>query len=286
MYSLSDLANLGTPEIIETLDAEAVLAARKAKLLQLAPSYGLTYDTLSLESEPGLILLQEASYEETVLRARGNDIARDAYLYFSRGAGLAHLAAFYDVTRLPGEADDRLKARVILAVQGRSPGGTKARYKSIVMGSSLRVADVEVYRDGLSPVVNIAVFASDNNGVADTTLLNTVRAAVNDDAVRMISDTLNVRSAVVQVVPVTADVWLMPSADVSILTTLQNTLAATWAAQSGIGRDLTVSWLISAIMVSGVQRVVMTSPLADIVMRPYEAVRISTVTLTLRGRDF
>ena len=285
-FTLTDLAALPTPEIIETLDVEAILAARKARFIALCIERGIDYTTLNLESDPGAILLQEASYEETILRARGNDIARDPYLYFSRGAGLDHLAAFYDVVRASGETDDRLKLRVILAIQGRSTGGTAPRYRSVALASSTRVADAVVYRDGIDPTVNVAVFATDNNGMADTALLNTVRAAVTAEDVRMVNDTIAVRSAVVQVVNVTANVWLLPSTAETLLATLAANLPVQWVAESGLGRDLTTSWIVSKLMAGGVQKVAVTAPASDVVVEPFKAVRIGTVTLNLAGRDF
>lgn len=285
-FTLSDLAALPVPEVIETLNYEVTLAARKQKFIELCIAKGIDYTTLDLESDPGAILLEEASYEEIVLRARGNDIAREAYLYFAEGASLDHHAAFYDVTRLAGETDDRLKIRTILAIQGRSTGGTRARYKSIAMGASLRVADVEVYTVGIDPTIRIAVFAADNNGVADSSLLQIVRDAVNADDVRMVNDTIVVTSAVVQVVDITADVWLLPGASETILSTVAADLPGQWIAEGGLGRDLADAWLVSKIMVSGVQRAVITAPVPDIVVAPYTAVRIGTVTLNLRGRDF
>lgn len=285
-FTLSDLAALPTPEIIETISFETLLQSRKDRFIQLCIAAGIDYTTLNLETDPGAILLQESTYEEIALRARGNDIARDAYLYFSVGAGLDHLAAFYDVVRLTGESDDRLRLRVILAIQGRSTGGTAPRYRFVALSSSLRVADAIVYTEGIDPTVRIAIFATDNNGVADAGLLNTVRAAVGAADVRMVNDVLDVRSAVVQVVNVTANIWLLPDTSESILSTIQTNLPAQWAAEGGLGRDLTVAWLVSKIMVGGVQRVTVTAPAADVVVSPFTAVRIGTVTLNLQGRDF
>lgn len=285
-FTINDLAALPVPAIIQPLAYETILAERKQKFRELCTALGFDYTFLDLESDVGAILLQESSFQEMVLRARGNDIAREAYLYFADGSAVDHLAAFYDVVRLPGETDDRLKVRTILAIQGRSTGGTAPRYRSVAMSSSIRVADAIVYREGIDPTVRVAVFATDNNGVADNDLLATVRAAVTADDVRMVNDTIDVRSAVVQVVNVTANVWLLPSTSESILTTVAQQLPAQWAAEGGLGRDLTVSWLISKIMAGGVQRVAVTAPAADVVVSPFTAVRIGTVTLTLQGRDF
>lgn len=285
-FSLADLAALPAPQIIETLAFEAILEARKAGFVAQAGAFGLAYDVAALETDPAIILLQESAAREQLLRARGNDIARAAYLYYARGSEVDHLGAFYDTTRLPGESDERYKVRIILGIQGRSTGGTAPRYRHVAMGASLRVADAFVYPDALGPNVNVAVFATDNNGVADAALLAQVRAAVTADAVRMVNDRLVVRSAVVTVVPVAADVWLLPNTDEAVVATLAAGLPAQWAAQGGLGRDLTSSWLTARLMVDGVQRVSITAPAADTVMQPFEAVRIGAVTLTLRGRAF
>lgn len=284
-FTQNDLAVLGTPDIIETLDFETVLARRTALFVDLMVAAGYDYDASNLELDPAVVLLQEGSYEEVLLRARGNDIARQRYLYWAMGEAIDHLAAFYDVVRLADETDARFVDRIITEIQGRSTGGTAPRYRAVAMGSSIRVADAKVYRIGKDPTVYVAVFAADNNGVADTSLLATVRAAVTADAVRMVNDTIVVRSAVVQVVNVTASVWLQPNSE-DLLASLEAALPGEWEAQSGLGRDLTLDWIKARLMVAGVYRVTPTAPSADVIADPYSAVRIGTVTLNLMGRDF
>jgi phage-related baseplate assembly protein len=285
-FTLDDLAALPVPQIIQTLDYEAILAERMNELVALGNAAGFVYDTAGLESEPGRILVQEAASKEISLRARGNDIARARYLYYARGSEVDHLGAFYDTLRLTGEGDARYKVRIIESIRGRSTGGTAPRYRSVALASSLRVADAIVYTEGVSPQVNVAVFAADNNGVADAGLLAIVSSALNAPTVRMVNDRLNIRSAVVQTVPVTAQMWLLPNADLSIVTQIQSTLAASWASVGGLGRDLTRSWITARLMVEGVQRVNVTAPVADVIMQPFQAVRISSVVLTVAGRDF
>lgn len=284
--SLDNLALLPTPEVIQSLDYEAILARKKAEFTARMPAFGLDYDVIDLETDPGVVLLQESAYTEVLLRARGNFIARQRYLYYAEGSAVDHLGAFYDCVRLPGESDDRYKLRIILSIMGRSTGGTAPRYRAVALGSSLRVADAVVYTEGFDPTVKIAVFAADNNGVADASLLNIVSAAVGADDVRMVNDILSVRSAVVQVVNVTASLTLFPSTPATLLDTLRASLPTTWIAESGLGRDLTIDWIKAKLMASGVQKVSVTAPAADVVVSPFQAVRIGTVTLTVAGRDF
>jgi phage-related baseplate assembly protein len=284
--SLDNLSALPTPEVIQTLDFEAILARKKVEFVGRMPAYGIDYDVMDLETDPGAVLLEEASYSEVLLRARGNDIARQRYIYFASGSALDHLGAFYDCVRLLGESDTRFKARIILAIMGRSTGGTAPRYRGVALGVSTRVADAKVYTEGFDPTVKIAVFAADNNGVADAPLLASVLAAVTADDVRMVNDTIEVRSAVVAVQNIVADVTLLPDTPTELLVSIAASLPGQWIAESGLGRNLMLDWIKAKLVVAGVHAASITTPSANVVVPPYQAVRIGTVTLNYAGRDF
>ena len=276
-----DIDNLPAPEVVEALDFEALLAAAVADLTSRFPAIA---GVIGLESEPARKLLETDAYMETLLRARINDAARSQLLAYAAGGDLDHLAAFYDVTRLVDEDDDRLRARVILAISGRSTGGTAERYRYVAMSASLDVRDAIVWRGPLSPVVNVAIYSADTGGAASAALLSTVESALNDEAVRMVNDTIAVRSAVSATVNIAADVWLLPSADLSVFSGLEAALRAAFDAEGGLGFDLTQSWITARLMRAGVQRVSITAPVADVAVEEYEAVAIGTVSLTYKGR--
>jgi phage-related baseplate assembly protein len=284
--TLTDLSALGTPEIVESVDFETIYAERKADLIALMTAAGIAFNSEMLEVSPVVALLEEATYKEIVLRARGNEIALNRYLYFARGVAVDHWAAFYDVVRLVGETDDRLKVRIILAIQARSPGGTPARYRLIALSTSLRVADAIVYVDDPDPTVHIALFAADNDGVADAALLALVTAAVTADDVRMVNDPISVESAVIQVVNIVAALTLLPDTPVSLLTTLAANLKTAWNSGAGLGRDLTRDWIIARLMDSSVHSVALAAPAASVAVIPRGAVQIGTVTLTVAGRAY
>jgi phage-related baseplate assembly protein len=278
-----DLSGFPQPQAIEELSFETILAQAKASLGDKFPDIK---PLLTLESEPAVKLLEVHSYLEMLVRARVNDAVRANLLAFATKADLDHLAVFYDVLRLTGETDASLKRRVILAIQGRSTGGTLPRYRGVALGSSIRVADARVYRDGLDPTIHVAVYAADNNGVADADLLEIVSAALNDPAVRMVNDTIEVRSAVFSVVNVAANVWLLPEAANSLLTVMPDTLREAWASETGLGFDLTRAWLTARLMVPGVQRIEIVSPASDVVAPPERAISLGSITLTNMGRDY
>lgn len=275
------LDDLEAPEVIEELDFESVLDEARDKLVELFPSIAGVID---LESEPARKLLEVTSFRETLLRARINDAARANLLAYATGSTLEHLAAFYDVSRLAAETDDALRTRVILAISGRSPGGTADRYRYIALSSSTEVEDAYVYVEDPSPVVNVAVYSTATGGAADTSLLETVEAALTADDVRMVSDTINVISAVTETVDVEADVWLLPGAASTIIDNLPANLIADLESEGGLGFDITRAWLTAKLMRSGVQNVSIISPAADVVMGSHEAAALGTITINYKGR--
>lgn len=280
---ITELQGLADPVVIQELDFEELLQLRRDGIVSRFPAIAPVVD---LETEPVQYLLQEVCYGETILRARVNDAARARLVAYATSSDLDHIAAFYDLTRLGGETDDAFRRRTVLAIQGRSTGGTPARYRLVALSADVRCADAIAYlADPLSPAITVAVFASDNNGIADQALLDTVDAALQADDVRMVNDIISVRSAVTGTFDVTADVYLKPDASAEALTTAENNLRTNWGTYGGLDVDVTISWLTTQLMVAGVQRVEISAPAADISVPAYEALSVGTVTLTLAGRD-
>lgn len=285
-----DITTLPAPAVIQEVDYELILARQKAQFITEWNALRVTfpelpaYDTLSIESDPVGIVTQAESYREMLLLARINEAARARLLAFAVGSDLDQLAAFYDVVRQPGETDTRLKTRVILAIQGRSTGGPKERYKSIVMNADVRVASVEVYRVGRSPLIYVAIYSTEPNGVASEGLLTIVRAALENDNVQLVNDEFVVASAVLTVVNLVANIWLLPDADEATVTRAATALRDAWAIEQQLGRDLIREWWVSKLMISGVHKI--TPITADVVVPPSQAAAIGTITLNLQGRAF
>ncbi|OCP17433.1 MULTISPECIES: baseplate J/gp47 family protein [unclassified Ensifer] len=294
---MSDLPNLDTlprPAVLEDLDFDAIVDRQNKKFADLWHTVRLTnggmdlppYDVEMLETDPVVIGIQAESYRETLLRARVNDAVRATFLAFATSSDLDHLAIFYDVVRMIGEDDERLRYRVILAIQGRSTGGTAPRYKSVAMGADVRVKDVVVYTQGRSPLINVAIYSNSADGIASAELLGVVDTALQSAGVRMVNDTIVVSSAVRLTVNLAADVWLLPDADMLTLTRMEDALRRAWDNTRTLGRDLPVSWWTAQLMISGVQKVVATSPAVDQVVAPSQAISIGTIALAFKGRGF
>lgn len=289
-----DLALLPAPTIIESLSYEATFSRFKARFQEIwervraeNPDQNLpAYDMSMLETDPAMIIGEAESYRELNARARINDAARASLLAFATKGDLEHLAAFYGVTRLSGELDDRLKSRVILSIQGRSTGGPKERYKAIAMATDLRVKSVEVYRQGRSPIIHVAIFSTELNGIASPDLLAKVRAGLVADDVQLANDEFSVTSAVLRVINIAADIWILPNADEATVTRAEAELRAAWAKEQALGRDLAVSWWQSKLVTSGVHRVVPSPASLDVIAAPHEALALGNITLVLKGRAF
>ncbi|CCF19165.1 Baseplate J family protein [Pseudorhizobium banfieldiae] len=292
--STIDLSTLPPPRSIEELDYEVYVARATVEFkavwaaVKLAnPEIDLPdYNLELLETDPFMIINESESARETKLRARINEALRATLLAFATGADLDNLGAFYDVLRLVGERDDRFVARIILAIQGRSTGGTEPRYKYVAMTADTRVKDAIVYTVGRSPLIHVAIFSTDPGGVASPELVSIVDAALQDPAVKMVNDTIVVASAVQTTVNLEADIWLLPDASDAVRNAAAENLRAQWALHQSLGKDLTQSWWTSKLMIGGVHKVVPISPVGDVVAPPSEAIAIGTITLNNRGRAF
>jgi len=277
----ASLKSLQAPDVVQGFSYESVLQAMRDKAVALFPDFAGFID---LESEPARIVLEVAAYHSMNLLARVNDAARANLLAFAMGGDLDQLGAFYDVLRLTGETDDQFRKRIVLEIAGRSPGGTAERYRAKAMQASVLVKDAYAWRDDLSPLVHVAVMSTMPGGVASQILLDAVADALNNPAVKMVNDTIDVVAAVTHVQRVDADIWLLPGVRRSLIGDLPAQLQAAWEIEGGIGRDLTRSWLTARLMPPGVQKVDIMKPVADVIVPRHEAAAIGTVTLTFRGR--
>lgn len=281
-----ELASLPAPSLIEEIAYETRLSMFRLRLQEAYDAAGIPYDVGELQTDPVQILLQVGTYQDMLIRQRINEAVRGTLLPYAVGGDLDILAQFYDVTRLAGEDDDRLRARIVLAIRGRSTGGTEPRYRSVAMEADLRVANVSVYTVGRDPTIRVAVYATDNGGVADEALIAAVDAALQSPAVRMVNDRIVVSAAARTTIAVAADIWVLPQTSTAIVIAMEAALRAAWAQQIGLGRDVTRAWLTAQLMLEGVQRVEITAPLADVVIPADQAGLLGAVSLVVKGRDF
>lgn len=273
-----DLSQLPAPNIVMPLDFEAVLAELKALVLADLPELESVID---LESEPVNKVLQVVAYQRVTMQARINDAARACMLAYATGSDLDHLAALLAVQRLDGEADERLRRRAQMALEGETVAGSAASYVFHALSASALTKDAGV--DSPTPgTVRITVLSTEGDGAPDAALLEQVRAALSADDVRPLSDTVQVAAAAIVPFEVRAALNVYPGpAAGPLLLAAQEALAAYVTEHKRLGHDITLSGLYACLHQPGVQRVVLESPSADIVIAPNEAAHCTTATITL-----
>ena len=289
-----DLSQIPFPGIVETLDYEVILAAMLADLRSRDPAF-----TALVESDPAYKILEVAAYRELIIRQRVNDGAKACMLAYATGTDLENLAAFYGVSRLtldPGnpnavppvlptyETDAALRARVQLALQGLSTAGPVNAYRFHALSVD-GVKDASVTSPAPGEVL-VSILSGTGNGTASPALVAAVNAVLNDEDVRPLTDQVTVASATVTTFNVVASLYLYDGPDQEVVRQAALSAVNSYvSANHRPGRDIVLSGLYAALHQSGVQRVVISSPSADIVNAPHQASYCSTITVTIAGRD-
>jgi phage-related baseplate assembly protein len=279
MTTLNDLASLPTPAVIEPLSFDTIFSELQTEFQSRYPDYSAL-----LASDPAVKLLEVAAYREVLLRNRINAAAKASLLAFATGSDLDHLAAFYGVTRLMEETDEALRLRTRQRIIGFANAGGAAHYRYWALSASPDVADVEV--DSPEPGrVRISVLAKGEEETVPDAVLEAVRAVVLRDDIRVLTDTVEVVAAELIPVTVTARIWLYPDTPMAAFEAIAPRFKDALAAQSGLGWDLTPSWVIGELQRPGVHKVELHSPTTDIRANANQAVRLMHLNLEFAGRD-
>jgi phage-related baseplate assembly protein len=293
-----DLSRLPSPDIVETLSFESLLAERKQRLIALfrPEQQAGVAAALELESEPMLMLLQENAYRELVLRQRVNDAARSVMLAYAVRGDLDHLAALFGIERLTlvpadaakniaavSESDADLRKRVQLAPQGYSVAGPEGAYISHALNADGRVLDASATSPAPCEVL-VTILARDGDGTADDDLIAAVTTTLRDDDVRPLTDRVTVQSAEIVSYTVEATLTTFPGPDSAVvLAQARARLAAYVSDTHRLGRDVTVSGIYAALHIDGVQRVQLEAPAADIQVKRTQAAYCTASTLQHAG---
>lgn len=292
-----DLSLLPLPDSVEALDYETILAAMQSDLLARAPELA---GVLDLESEPITKLLEVCAYRELLLRQRENEAVKAVTLAYATGADLDNLAALFNVQRLlvsaadpaaippvPAvyETDTRLRLRTQLSLEGFSTAGPRGAYEFHALGASPHVKSV--YTSSPSPGrVLVTLLSTQGDGTASEQLRNTVMAALSAEDVRPLTDQVTVQSATIITYTISATLTLYPGPDADVVRAAAHAAAAAYTAEHHrIGHDITVSGLYAALHQPGVQRVVLTTPMADIICNATQAAWCDSITVTAGGTD-
>ena len=293
-----DLSQLPTPEVVEQIDYEQILAERKAYAVSLWPLEEQTEIAarLALESEPLTKLLQENAYREMIWRQRVNEASIANMLALAKGKDLENLAANHNVRRLliqaanptamppiPQlmESDDSLRERAQMAWEGLSTAGPRNSYIFHARSADGLVADATA-ESPLPAEAVITVQSNQGDGTASPALLATVKAYLSDDDRRPVGDRLTVQSAQIISYQVKAKLFSSTSGPESELS-----LAAANARllrfvhqRRRLGLEVSESIIHASLHVEGIRKVVLED-WVDIVATKYQAPYCTNITLTM-----
>jgi phage-related baseplate assembly protein len=260
--------------------------ARIAQLQGLMTTAGINWDTYMLRSDPFNNFCRHAAYGDLLFAESLNDTFRATLLDFANGADLVAQASDWDLTPFAGELDPDLRRRLRERKKGQG-GFTDNWYKRWAFASDLRVADVGIAGDAKGGVT-VSILSSDNGGVASADLLAIVTTALNRPLIRGDNDTITVVPAVIKIVDIAANVWLLPEAADTELAAAQQALTNDFNAARRLGWDFASDFAVASLRTSGVSRIVMVTPASDSVVSvaPNEAVALGTILLNPMGRSY
>ncbi|RZJ62938.1 MAG: baseplate J protein [Acidovorax sp.] len=310
--STLDLAALPLPAVVETIDFEVVLASLRADLLRLYPAAA---DVIDLESEPLIKLLQVAAYREVLIRARINDAARAVMLPWAVGTDLDNLAARYDLARLSGEDDERLRARVLMGYHALSAAGSPDSWRLRALSVSVDVRQVDVWSDRpgrvkvcllarvAAPVVQAsaeqqaigrALFGEHPQAqshslcwrvaaVGDAIVGQAERALLAED-VRPLTVDVDVTAARVLPLAVSATLVHPPGPDGSLIAAAAAQRVRQLGQRAAFRVDVTRAAIVAALMGDGIRDAVLATPAADVAAGQGEVPVITSINVTTQAR--
>ncbi len=300
MSGVIDLTRVPSPQVVEPLDFETILAAMKTDLLARYPA---ALDAVVLESEPAAKILEVCAYRELLVRQRVNDAARAIMLAYASGADLDHLAAGKEVARLAGETDARLRLRVQQANHLLAAAGPFGAYVQLALGADASIADVSAYSPAPGQVAVIVLapqFLPEADVSPDKALLGSaafpalavpsgqavilqgptdpallaVLSALNEEDTRPATDAVVVRAPSLKAYAIDATLYLYPGPDAAtVLAQAGAALDAYLASVHHISYDVTRAGIIGALWsAGGVQDVALNAPSSNIEAGPADLV--------------
>ena len=289
-----DLTRLPAPKVIEELDFETIFERKKTALLELVPSSvrETIAATLSLESEPLTIDLQQQAYQEMILRQRINQAAASTLLAFAQGSDLDHLAAAKgvtsnlvrqaDPTALPPvealyETDDDLRRRVQLYPEKLAAAGPRAAYEAHALDAHPKIIDARAVREVAGTV---CVFIKAADGVPSAEILQAAQDYLSAETRRPLCDTVKVKAGRPKAIRITARIRYESGPDLTLVKDKQlDDLKKMLEKNSRLGASIALSKIIGALDTDGVKKIEMASPLEDINCSDGEYIEISEISL-------
>lgn len=299
-----DLSALPIPAVVEAFSFEEIKAAMVADLEARDPAY-----TALLESDPAMKLVEAAAYREVLIRQRVNDAARQTYLASATGDRLGAIGALFRVTRPRGEDDMQFRARVQAGLVSLGAAGPRNAYHGHTLAVSPSIIDATATETAPGKV-QITVLAWTEQPAESATpaalrigralfnqpvdasravvlmpsadpIMDAVRTKLNEDDLRPMTDAVVVGAPQVLEFEITGSLVIFPGPDAAtVLARARASLADHLRTLRLVGHDATRAGITAALMVPGVQNVLLVSPGADVVVGSRQMVAATSITVT------
>ncbi len=279
-FTAIDLSAMTPPDIIETLEYEAIVKDMRDDLVARFPAI---VGVIDLESEPARKLIEAFAYRELLLRARINDSARAVLLASSYGSNLDHLGALFATARQPGETDDRFRRRIQLAPEAFSVAGPQGAYQYHALKAAPWARDVTAIATAPG-TVRVTMMKEGGNPLPSPAELQEVLISLRSEDVRPLTDVVHVLAP--QVVPVAIDarLTLYPGPDGTLVQTRALAALSEWVEKNRmLGMNLRRSAIFARLHQEGVHSVELLSPAEDVVLDETQVYAVTALTVTTQS---
>ncbi|NTU68919.1 MAG: baseplate protein [Chlorobiaceae bacterium] len=246
--------------------------------------------TMIFETEGNLIIAAGATYGDVSAVCQAAGIAGNGYAAGEVNGLLdvvANVAGAANTTTSTGgsdeESDDALRARIKLAPEKYTNAGSYGAYRYWAFTAHPNVIAVAV----TSPQpgsVNIYPLASD--GTPSQAILDAVAGTCSAETVRPLCDSVSVLAPTKKDFVITANLTLFDTADGPTVQAAVESALDSFASmhRATLGRDVVLTQIIAAInSVTGVYKVALASPSADVVNAENEWSNCTAITVNITG---
>ncbi len=295
-YDVINLSDLPVPDAIVVPDAAVIFGAWLARLRELDPEF----DAL-VESDPTYKQGEVTAFQLTLAFQRVNDAVRAVFLASAQNADLDQIGAAFNVGRMvivpanpdavpPTDAvmeeDEAFRERIQLSWSQLNTAGARNAYRFHARSADEDVLDADAYgpeEHGRAGEVDVYVLSREGNGTASEALLDAVSARLNADEIRPLTDFVTVKSAIINDYTVTAELEIPDGPDAGeVLENAKAALMSYTRLANRINGMVPLSAIYAALQQTGVARVILSSPRADIEPATGTAPRCAAVNVTRR----
>lgn len=295
-YDVINLSELDVPDAVVVPDATEIFTRWLARLRELDKQF----DAL-VESDPTFKQGEVNAYQLTLAFQRVNDAVRAVFLASAKEDDLDQIGAAFNVKRQvikPGdplaippvepelEDDAAFRERIQLSWAQLNTAGARNAYRFHAKSADTDVLDADAYgpethnRPGY---VDVYVLSRTGDGTAGQPLLDKVNSTLNADEIRPLTDFVTVKSATIANYAVTAELEIPEGPDAStVLNNAIDVLRSYTTLSHRIKTVIPLSAIYASLQQSGVVRVRLISPVADLEAEAGKAPWCTAINVTRR----